>query len=293
MKTSFFIIFLSVPFFLFSIDLSGWDFDGTINPKLVDDHIKGSISSFIFEDGSYEFWHSLDWIDDKDITIPRGLLSDYGYIEEGHYYISKDASLYKLNLESNSEYTFMKSFGVLFHSRRMFLYHGDELFFMSTEPYGHDSSLGPYVDKINSSSYLSEGITEYKGRNIIRPFFEKSKPWVEGVSGDGIGQWIELETSAMKYPVSKFLISNGYVSFEKPYLYEYNNRVKRLRVTCDQLGIDVEIALEDTPNFQEVELPVKIEEKNATFRFEILEVYEGLKWDDTCINLIIPLGDVP
>lgn len=296
MRKNFILFILLIQFIpLHSLDLSENYYDGEINPSMVDNRLKGSISSFYFEDSNYEFWHSLEWLDEKDHGIPERYLAEdsgLGYIETGHYLIRDQENFHYLKLESDTGFTFKTELGVLFHPRRMYLYEEDNLFFMSTERFGHDSESGPYVESIKTSSYLVEGSIEYKGRNIIRPFFEISKPWVEGVSGDGIGQWIELETSAMKYPVRSFLISNGYVSFEKPYLYKYNNRVKSLRVTCDQLNIDFEVVLEDTPNFQEVRLPVKIEEKNTTFRFEILEVYEGLKWDDTCINLIIPLGDM-
>ena len=122
---------------------------------------------------------------------------------------------------------------------------------------------------------------------------EKLRPWVEGVKGQGIGEWIELSTDSYETPVSFFLISNGYVSFEKPYLYKKNSRIKKMRITCKEENIDFVVGLKDTPDFQEIRLPKKITGLKPTFRFTIEEVYPGTKWEDTCLNLIIPLGDLP
>jgi hypothetical protein len=48
----------------------------------------------------------------------------------------------------------------------------------------------------------------------------------------------------------------------------------------------INYVLEDTPNYQEIILPEQIT-YNDILEIQILSVYEGTKYDDTCINNII------
>ena len=58
----------------------------------------------------------------------------------------------------------------------------------------------------------------------------------------------------------------------------------------DGIGEWLEIT---TDQFQKIRLPIIISTDTAVLRFTIVEVYKGSQWDDTCLNLIIPLGDLP
>jgi hypothetical protein len=111
-------------------------------------------------------------------------------------------------------------------------------------------------------------------------------PWVEGVSGSGIGEKIKfLDTNCSN---SVIVISNGFVDYKRPYLYEYNNRVKKMKVSYDGKFIGEEdnyiiINFEDTPDFQVFNI---FPRGYGDLIFEIIDIYPGSRYDDTCINYL-------
>ena len=218
----------------------------------------------------------------------------YYYEETGTWNIIKEKELDYIYLKSETGFTYQKKLGILYSRRRLYLYDlKNQLFFDGNDSFKRAETM-PWVDTVKTSSFLIEGDIEYTGNNLYPVYMKDSNlPWVEGVKGPGIGEWVEMKLKSIGYPVSSFLISNGYVDFGKPYLYDFNSRVKRLRITSKELNIDFKVELEDTPNFQEIHLPKEITELETTFRFTIMEVYPGTKWEDTCLNLIIPLGNLP
>lgn len=131
-----------------------------------------------------------------------------------------------------------------------------------------------------ASSSLTEGKKHYSPESL--GMSELEKPWVEGVEGDGIGEKFFF---TRKKRVKNLYFFNGYVSYDKPYLYEFNNRVKEV-VIYDELDPSFEkiVRLEDTPRPQKIEIEG---EKLRKLKIEIRDVYEGSKWDDTCINFIL------
>lgn len=128
-----------------------------------------------------------------------------------------------------------------------------------------------------ASSFLTEGKIQYKADNVENLTLEES--WVEGVEGYGIGESITFK----EFFGNGLYFFNGYVSFDKPHLYRDNGRVKKIKVTDTVTGEEFDFDLEDTPNPQELSFP---EEKKWNIKMEILEVYEGRKYKDTCINTI-------
>ena len=119
-------------------------------------------------------------------------------------------------------------------------------------------------------------------------------PWVEGVDGSGIGEKIRIVNDDKQiFPGLSyygFIISNGFVDFKKPYLYAFNNRVKKIRVNCGFPEEYIDFLIEDTPQLQYFFVSSKLlRVNNRMLEFEILEVYNGSRWNDTCINFIIPL----
>jgi len=135
-----------------------------------------------------------------------------------------------------------------------------------------------------SSSYLGEtsGDISYLPYHIHD--FSYKTAWVEGVSGDGIGEWIEFyfKNSA---PVTTLMISNGYVKNQKS--YEENGRVKKLKLYINGKVYGF-LNLKDVCSEQRFEIePIKFEkEKICVLRLEIVEVYKGTKYDDTVISEI-------
>lgn len=79
-------------------------------------------------------------------------------------------------------------------------------------------------------------------------------------------------------------ISIGFVSYERPYLYEENSRPRKLNISvAGKFSFTADLV--DTPNFQTINLPQTFG-RNDELVIEILEVYPGTKYEDTCINNI-------
>lgn len=136
------------------------------------------------------------------------------------------------------------------------------------------------------TSFLKEGKIEYKVENLCN--CKPGTPWVEGVSGDGIGEGFiitfpSVNTSENLYPY--LLIMNGYISYDKPYLYKQNNRIKKIKVTGVTSGKSKILDVLDTPHPQTVDISFITEPEDV--RVEIAEVYKGTKYDDTCINFCV------
>jgi hypothetical protein len=131
--------------------------------------------------------------------------------------------------------------------------------------------------KYASSSYLAEGKIDYKADNLDYVHF--NRPWAEGVSGSGIHEYIDAVWS---WDISALIIVNGFISSRKPELYAANNRVKKLRIYHDNTDAGYEFDLKDTPNPQILRLPFK----SRIIRIEILDVYKGDKYDDTCLTML-------
>ena len=92
------------------------------------------------------------------------------------------------------------------------------------------TSFGNLNTTVQSSSFLEESNIQYNAENVLSPF---GIPWVEGVSGDGIGEYLEMQwydDEIYNRGVYFIAICSGYISYEKPYLYEYNSRPKTIEI---------------------------------------------------------------
>jgi hypothetical protein len=133
---------------------------------------------------------------------------------------------------------------------------------------------------VRATSFLTEGAVTYKPENLQKlPF--RGRPWVEGVPGQGINEKLFIENILAR----RLYISIGYVSYNNPHLYIQNSRPKEIRLSVNN-KFTTNYILEDTPNYQEVILPEQIR-YNDILEIQIVSVYEGTKYDDTCINNII------
>ncbi|MBN1602694.1 MAG: hypothetical protein JW915_13885 [Chitinispirillaceae bacterium] len=146
---------------------------------------------------------------------------------------------------------------------------------------GCDSSL---IAKVHASSC---GNTKYRASNIIDGKFTTA--WVEGSSGSGVGEWIEV---AFREAVSfeRIVIVNGFA--KTPELYTANNRVCALSIKSEgDYGIrEGTVFLEDLHFSSESKIPaLEIAGLDGCkkIRFTIEYVYNGEKYDDTCISEIM------
>ncbi|MBN1799826.1 MAG: hypothetical protein JW822_14710 [Spirochaetales bacterium] len=169
-----------------------------------------------------------------------------------------------------------------------------ELFFSTSQPY------------VSATSELREGDCIYKAGNVIDN--EPATAWIEGVSGSGIDERIIFAIGPIyskepgSYLVKKIGIINGFCMNSS--LFYKNNRVKKVRLIWyshyeerpERAGDKANhhekiIELNDTMQMQfiEFEEPVRIYE----FSLEILDVYKGSVYDDTCLSEVKVFYHIP
>jgi hypothetical protein len=136
-------------------------------------------------------------------------------------------------------------------------------------------------DLISASSYLQENNFSYLPNNLSIDY-KTDNPWVEGVDGLGINEKIYFEKRYVSN--GSMHISIGYVSYNKPYLYNQNSRPKRIKLSVEN-KFSIIADLKDTPHYQEIKFPSDITMDDILI-LEILDVYPGTKYEDTCINTI-------
>ncbi|MCR4939961.1 MAG: hypothetical protein K5930_07645 [Treponemataceae bacterium] len=221
----------------------------------------------------------------NEIVFENGEISiiNYeGYFEEKRhiilndkYDIEKKGSLVFLNLKNES-----KSFLCLASDEVLLLYdekNESPFFFGFSSMRGLELISQP--DKITASSELLENDYVYSASNLGN--FNLSQPWVEGVPGNGEGEYITLSGNC-----TYIYLFNGYISYSKPYLYERNSRIKKIKITTNTENGEKEFIfnLFDTPNPQKINLGERVTDD---IKLEILEVYPGTKYQDTCLNALL------
>ena len=153
---------------------------------------------------------------------------------------------------------------------------------------------------ISVSSSLTEGSTTYKAWYLSDGNF--SNPWVEGKKGEGIGEKIICKARRTMC-ITQIVLVNGFRKSQKT--YTENCRVKKLGLYVDG-NLYRTVELEDKP--YEVALKSNLLEtgdlllncthprdclwlnKGQTLELQILEVYPGSKYKDTCIGELIFLS---
>ena len=160
-------------------------------------------------------------------------------------------------------------------------------YFIGQSQEGH----GPWnmfekIEIISSTSFLKEKSIDYKPENLLN--YNLDSPWVEGVAGYGIGEKITFESKRAR----GLIIGIGYVSSEKPHLYEKNSRPKSVKLTLKDKNLSQVYELKDTPNPQTLLFPYD-KRYEGKVELEILDVYKGSSWEDTGINFIQVINIVP
>lgn len=148
-----------------------------------------------------------------------------------------------------------------------------------------------------SSQQADRGEISFAPSNVVYHTGDNSDMldtvWAEGVAGTGVGESIEIcqmyrGNGEENFTFTEICIVNGYAKDEDS--FQENGRVKAFRVyyNDDCLG---EMNLLDTRQPQYIDLsPFGLQVKNggeAVFRFEIADVCEGTKYEDTCITGIV------
>ncbi len=135
--------------------------------------------------------------------------------------------------------------------------------------------------KIKSSSTLApQGTNTYNAQNAHNGTLNSA--WVEGVKGYGIGEYIEYTFGKGNPPVTTVILFNGYVKSDKA--WKDNSRIKKLKLYVNgKLNSILEV--QDT-KAEQIFTIGSLQNKTGelTLRFEIADVYKGLKWDDTVLS---------
>lgn len=221
-----------------------------------------------------------------DIKFSEGkiIIRDYeNGLKENNYVVSSK----NVNLKTDSKISYVvydtgEKFLILANPELLVLYGEDQKApkIIGTNMKGMDELIDYINPKmVNASSELQEGNYIYTGDNISN--INLSECWVEGVSGNGIGETISFNGNC-----TFLYLFNGYVSFEKPYLYEANSRLKKIEISFpeEKNKDSIVIELNDTPNPQKIDLGFRC---NSKVKIKILDVYDGKKFSDTCLSGII------
>jgi hypothetical protein len=156
--------------------------------------------------------------------------------------------------------------------------------FFGTENAKSEAAIFP-VHWAKATSYYTEILggkeIEYSPDNLARG--DITKPWVEGIKGNGEGEVLRVGRYAPN-GIRHLLILNGFFSPVNPQLYWDNSRVKTLKLK----GYDEEgeliyegvKELEDKPGLQLLTAVIPAVE----FEIEIVDVYPGKRFADTAIS---------
>lgn len=146
------------------------------------------------------------------------------------------------------------------------------------------SSIYKEQTRMGYISYSADFLNCIIEKSFTDSKFIQRNPWVPGKEKNtsGIGEYLEIEFTK---PKDNLVILNGFVDFDKRYLYKANNRVKKAVVTSLDKNnpFEIEYEFEDYVHFSEINFP----KPACKVRFTIKEIYKGEKWDDTCIQAVI------
>ena len=129
-----------------------------------------------------------------------------------------------------------------------------------------------------SSTLANQGKYNYNIRNIND--WDPMTAWVEGKQDYGIGEYFEIKAAGIN------VIYNGYQASPKSWIE--NSRVKKFKVYKNNIELCY-LELTDEMGRQSFELPDLKKynpEKESVYKFEIVEVYKGTKWQDVAISEI-------
>ena len=142
---------------------------------------------------------------------------------------------------------------------------------------------GGQIDSVTASSALADRYAAEKAHD-----FSIVTAWVEGVEGNGEGEYLRYSFPGTCPRITTVLIHNGYVKNWD--VWRDNGRVKKLLMYYNDKPYAI-LNLQDTMGLQSFDVGVLgYEDKDSapawSIKFEILEVYPGKKYEDTAITEI-------
>jgi len=199
-------------------------------------------------------------------------------LSKGKYTVDYEYSIPFLNI--HFEDGKKKKFLILRDDTICALFDNKEIIFLGTATSFNQREAFVTPSEIMATSFLTEKNVVYSPDALTKKP-KLDNPWVENVTGQGIGERLFIS----KIIAREVFISIGFVSFNRPYLYVMNSRPKEIKISV--IGkFSIIQHLSDTPNYQKIILPEEVNYKDILI-IEILSVFEGTRYQDTCINSII------
>ena len=138
----------------------------------------------------------------------------------------------------------------------------------------HDCAQGVTII-VASSTLAPQGTKNYSVNNLNDE--NPMTAWVPK-AGSGIGEYFEIQAQDVN------TIYNGYQA--SPSAWKNNSRVKKFKIYKNNISLCF-LELSDKMGSQRFELPDKQgynEHNHYIFKFEIVEIYKGMKWLDVAIS---------
>jgi hypothetical protein len=217
-------------------------------------------------------------------------------VYNGIYHITEENGIYYLNINwddgSRNKYLMIAhefNMNGVKNITYINLYNsnGHPFFKMGRIPNPETITHYPYTitEVLSASSFLTEGNTVYSTDNLDGRI---GICWA--VKGNGVGEKIIFNRNITDFCTFNVLfISTGFVSYDKPYLYRYNSRPKKIRVSYEGDNPRI-IELADTPNLQLIGSGATAIWWSYSYEkdlwIEILEVYPGTRYADMCVNML-------
>lgn len=143
------------------------------------------------------------------------------------------------------------------------------------------------IKSVKATSTLKDAdSTKYSAESLVDGTY---KSWVEGEEDSGIGTKIEFEFEQPFYfedytNYACIYFANGFGDLK---YFHQNNRMKDMKIWIDDDPKPVKVTLMDCHVPQRIILRKYIGNRLVhKLTFEILSVYSGTKYDDTCITEI-------
>jgi hypothetical protein len=141
-----------------------------------------------------------------------------------------------------------------------------------------------HADQVSASSFLWNDWNRFQ-ENYHPLYVSDDDPktaWVEGVDGDGVGEWLRLRVTEMDGATQLRLhVRNGYQ--KSPSLFAANGRPKEVTVKLLPSGVSKRLTLEDADGWQDLVVAQPAGKLNGV-ELRIESVYKGTKYTDTCIS---------